>query len=141
MAYKNLNKNYNPTAEQGIQTNLPIEPVQDVDLTKKTLRLFGDYFDGSIQINSDEFDAVISFFKSKDYTNESAETIGYVICRQAKIDNVSALTILDKLSDTNPQELTDIVAEILNLYRFKSSLIGRKTDNPTPDVILRNILG
>jgi len=31
MAYKNLNKNYNPTAEQGIQTNLPIEPVQDVD--------------------------------------------------------------------------------------------------------------
>ena len=54
---------------------------------------------------------------------------------------MSALTILDQLSETNPQELTDIVAEILNLYRFKSSLIGKKTDNPTPDVVSRNILG
>jgi len=141
MAYKNLNNNYNPTAGQGISTNLPIEPIQETNLTKKTLRLFGDYFDGSIQINSDQFDAVIAFFKGKEYTEESAETIAYVICRQAKIDNVSALTILDQLSETNPQELTDIVAEILNLYRFKSSLIGRKTDNPTPDVVLRNILG
>ena len=140
MAYKNLNNNYNPTAGQGISTNLPIEPIQETNLTKKTLRLFGDYFDGSIQINSDQFDAVIAFFKGKEYTNESAETIAYVICRQAKIDNVSALTILDQLSETNPQELTDIVAEILNLYRFKSSLIGRKTDNPTPDVVSRNIL-
>ena len=35
MAYKNLNSNYNPTAEQGINTNLPIEPLQKVDLTKK----------------------------------------------------------------------------------------------------------
>ena len=141
MAYKNLNNNYNPTAGQGISTNLPIEPIQETNLTKKTLRLFGDYFDGSIQINSDQFDAVIAFFKGKEYTEESAETIAYVICRQAKIDNVSALTILDQLSETNPQELTDIVAEILNLYRFKSSLIGKKTDNPTPDVVSRNILG
>ena len=141
MAYKNLNNNYNPTAGQGISTNLPIEPIQETNLTKKTLRLFGDYFDGSIQINSDQFDAVIAFFKGKEYTDESAETIAYVICRQAKIDNVSALTILDQLSETNPQELTDIVAEILNLYRFKSSLIGRKTDNPTPDVVSRNTLG
>ena len=87
MAYKNLNNNYNPTAGQGISTNLPIEPIQETNLTKKTLRLFGDYFDGSIQINSDQFDAVIAFFKGKEYTNESAETIAYVICRQAKIDN------------------------------------------------------
>ena len=117
MAYKNLNKNYNPTADQSISTNLPIEPVQNVDLSKKTLRIFGDYFDNQVQINSEEYDAVIGFFKSKDYTDESAETLAYVICRQARIDNVSAMTVLDQLSNTDPQELSDIVAEILNLYR------------------------
>lgn len=141
MAYKNLNQNYNPTAGQGVNTNLPIEPIQSVDNTKKTLRIFGDYFNNQVQINSQEYDAVIGFFKSKDYTNESAETLSYVICRQARIDNVSAMTVLDQLSSTDPQELSDIVAEILNLYRFKSSLVGKKQDNPTQDVISRNILG
>ena len=141
MAYKNLNQNYNPTAGQGVNTNLPIEPIQSVDNTKKTLRIFGDYFNNQVQINSQEYDAVIGFFKSKDYTNESAETLSYVICRQARIDNISAMTVLDQLSSTDPQELSDIVAEILNLYRFKSSLVGKKQDNPTQDVISRNILG
>ena len=120
MAYKNLNSNYNPTADQGINTNLPIEPIQKVDLTKKTLRLFGDYFDNQVTIDSGEFDAVKAFFTGKDYTDESADTIAYVICRQAKIDNVTSMQILDQLEATNPQELTDIVAEIMNLYRFKS---------------------
>jgi len=141
MAYKNLNKNYNPTSYQGIKTNLPIEPIQSVDNTKKTMRIFGDYFDNAVTINSAEYDAVISFFTGKDYTLESAETIAYVICRQAKLDNVSSLIVLDQLSATNPQELSDIIAEILNLYRFKSSLIGIKQDNPTPNVVSRNILG
>ena len=141
MAYKNLNQNYNPTAGQGVNTNLPIEPIQSVDNTKKTLRIFGDYFNNQVQINSGEYDAVIGFFKSKDYTDESAETLSYVICRQARIDNVSAMTVLDQLSSTDPQELSDIVAEILNLYRFKSSLVGKKQDNPTQDVVSRNILG
>ena len=141
MAYKNLNQNYNPTAGQGVNTNLPIEPIQSVDNTKKTLRIFGDYFNNAVQINSQEYDAVIGFFKSKDYTNESAETLSYVICRQARIDNISAMTVLDQLSNTDPQELSDIVAEILNLYRFKSSLVGKKQDNPTQDIVSRNILG
>jgi len=141
MAYKNLNQNYNPTAGQGVNTNLPIEPIQSVDNTKKTLRIFGDYFDNQVQIHSEEYDAVIGFFKSKDYADESAETLSYVICRQAKIDNISAMVILDQLKNTNPQELSDIVAEILNLYRFKSSLIGKKQDNPTQDIVSRNILG
>jgi hypothetical protein len=141
MTYKNLNQNYNPTAGQGVNTNLPIEPIQSVDNTKKTLRIFGDYFDNQVQIHSEEYDAVIGFFKSKDYADESAETLSYVICRQAKIDNISAMVILDQLKNTNPQELSDIVAEILNLYRFKSSLIGKKQDNPTQDIVSRNILG
>ena len=141
MAYKNLGNNYNPTQNQGISTNLPVEPIQKVDLTQKTLRIFGDYFDNQVTINSGEFDAVKAFFKGKDYTNESADTIAYVLCRQAKVDNITAMQILDQLNATDPQELTDIVAEILNLYRFKSSLIGRKQDNATPTVVSRNILG
>ena len=114
MTYKNLNKNYNPTANQGVSTNLPIEPIQNVDLSKKTLRIFGDYFDNQVQINSEEYDAVMGFFKSKDYADESAETLSYVICRQARIDNISAMIVLDQLANTDPQELSDLVAEILN---------------------------
>ena len=62
MAYKNLNTNYNPTGNQGISTNLPIEPIQKVDLTQKTMRIFGDYFEKEVTIDSCEFDAVKAFF-------------------------------------------------------------------------------
>jgi|TARA_Y100000310_G_scaffold242368_1_gene246520 RNA processing factor Prp31 len=141
MAYKNLNKNYNPTSGTKIRTNLPIEPIQDVDNTQKTMRIFSDYFDTNVILNSDEYDVVISFFTGKDYSRKSAETIAYVICRQAKLDNVTAMSVIDQLSSTNPQELSNIIAEILNLYRFKSSLIGSKSDNPSPEVVSRNILG
>ena len=132
---------YNPSSSKNITTNLPIEPLQSLDNSKKTLRIFGDYFDKSVTVDSAEYDAMIAFFTSKDYDQQSAETIAYVIARQAKIDQVSGFSILDQLTNTDPQELTDIVAEILNLYRFKSSLIGKKTTNETPDVISRNIIG
>ena len=62
MTYKNVNQNYNPTANQGVNTNLPIEPIQQVDNTKKTLRIFGDYFDNLVTISCGVFDAVKSFF-------------------------------------------------------------------------------
>lgn len=132
---------YNPSSSKNITTNLPIEPLQSLDNSKKTLRIFGDYFDKSVTVDSAEYDAMIAFFTDKDYDQQSAETIAYVIARQAKIDQVSGFSILDQLTNTDPQELTDIVAEILNLYRFKSSLIGKKTTNETPDVISRNIIG
>tara|TARA_B100001778_G_scaffold237717_1_gene198327 strand:+ start:622 stop:1032 length:411 start_codon:yes stop_codon:yes gene_type:complete len=132
---------YNPSSSKNITTNLPIEPLQSLDNSKKTLRIFGDYFDKSVTVDSAEYDAMIAFFTGKDYDQQSAETISYVIARQAKIDQVSGFSILDQLTNTDPQELTDIVAEILNLYRFKSSLIGKKTTNETPDVISRNIIG
>jgi len=132
---------YNPSSSKNITTNLPIEPLQSLDNSKKTLRIFGDYFDKSVTVDSAEYDAMIAFFTGKDYDQQSAETIAYVIARQAKIDQVSGFSILDQLTNTDPQELTDIVAEILNLYRFKSSLIGKKTTNETPDVISRNIIG
>ncbi len=132
---------YNPNSSKNITTNLPIEPLQSLDNSKKTLRIFGDYFDKSVTVDSAEYDAMIAFFTDKDYDQQSAETISYVIARQAKIDQVSGFSILDQLTNTDPQELTDIVAEILNLYRFKSSLIGKKTTNETPDVISRNIIG
>ena len=131
----------NPSSSKNITTNLPIEPLQSLDNSKKTLRIFGDYFDKSVTVDSAEYDAMIAFFTDKDYDQQSAETISYVIARQAKIDQVSGFSILDQLTNTDPQELTDIVAEILNLYRFKSSLIGKKTTNETPDVISRNIIG
>tara|TARA_Y100000748_G_C15384918_1_gene445178 strand:+ start:247 stop:657 length:411 start_codon:yes stop_codon:yes gene_type:complete len=132
---------YNPSSSKNITTNLPIEPLQSLDNSKKTLRIFGDYFDKSVTVDSAEYDAMIAFFTGKDFDQQSAETISYVIARQAKIDQVSGFSILDQLTNTDPQELTDIVAEILNLYRFKSSLIGKKTTNETPDVISRNIIG
>ena len=49
---------YNPSSSKNITTNLPIEPLQSLDNSKKTLRIFGDYFDKSVTVDSAEYESV-----------------------------------------------------------------------------------
>ncbi len=61
--------------------------------------------------------------------------------RQAKIDDVSVFKILDtlKATTTDPITLNNLVGEILNLNRFKTSILGYKSAGPENTLAKRNI--
>jgi hypothetical protein len=92
-----------------------------------------------VEFSASEYDAVVGFFEGKEYTRESAQSIGYILLKQAKTDNVPIFEVIDTLGKATPVVLSQLVAEILNANRYKTSVLGYKQARDTADHINRNI--
>ena len=117
-------------------TNLVIE---DPKGTQEIIQFLSGITDDRLEFNASEYDAVVGFFEGKDYDRQAAESLAYIILRQAKIDNVPVFEILQSLSKVAPVTLSQLVTEILNSNRYKTSVLGFRNERTTLDHITRNI--
>ena len=117
-------------------TNLAIE---DPKGTQEIIQFLSGITDDRLEFNASEYDAVVGFFEGKDYDRQAAESLAYIILRQAKIDNVAVFEILQSLSKVAPVTLSQLVTEILNSNRYKTSVLGFRNERTTLDHITRNI--
>ena len=110
--------------------------------TQATIQFLSGIGEDKIELNAGEYDAAVAFFEQCDYDRQAAESIAYVLMRQAKIDEVSVFKILDTLkaqASVDPITLNNLVGEILNLNRFKTSILGYKSAGPENTLAKRNI--
>ena len=119
-------------------TNLP--PKERDELQKTIDTLTTNNYETEYQFNVGEYDSTIAFFVNRGFKRASAESIAYVIMSQAKIDNVSAREILDKLAVVDDAKLSEIITIILNANRYKSSRLGVRQTLTTTETVSRNIL-
>ena len=91
------------------------------------------------EINGGQYDAAIAFFRNKGYDVQASESIAYVLMKQAKVDNANVFSVLDTLKGATDLELSQLVAEILNAYRYKTSVLGYKNDRTAQSHVSRNI--
>lgn len=91
------------------------------------------------ELNGGQYDAVVAFFSNRGYDTESSRSIAYVLMKQAKVDGANVFTVIDTLEGTTELELSQLVAEILNAYRYKTSVLGYKNNKTTQSHITRNI--
>lgn len=92
-----------------------------------------------VELNGAEYDATVAFFTSRDYDEQSAQSLAYVLMKQAKADNVDVFTVLDTLKPSDPVQLSQLVTEVLNAYRYKTSVLGYKNDRTAQSHVSRNI--
>jgi hypothetical protein len=59
---------------------------------------------------------------------------------QARRDNYNPLTILDSMKKLGENDLSQIIAEVLNYNRFKTSVLGSIQSITPVDSVKRNIL-
>tara|TARA_Y100001938_G_C7786693_1_gene280548 strand:+ start:70 stop:489 length:420 start_codon:yes stop_codon:yes gene_type:complete len=106
-----------------------------------TINFLSGLGDAPVELNAAEYDAAKGFFEQRGYDTVAAESIAYVLSRQAKLDNVPVMKILDTLNaaGSDPIALNNLVGEILNLNRFKTSILGYKNPNPQNTLTKRNI--
>lgn len=116
-------------------TNLGVQKNDPQSLIDYLAGFNGDRY----EFATGDYDAVKGFFQNKGFDNISSDSLAYLLLRQSKIDNVPVFKILDSLNNTSVLELNELIAEIINLNRFKTSVIGFKSDRESIGRVQRNI--
>ena len=89
-----------------------------------TTKFFDNYYNKEISYNASEVDAVIGYFLKRGFDKVSAVNTASILLQQAEIDQLTVFKLLDTLKGINDVQLSNIVAQILNLNRSKVSTLG-----------------
>ena len=118
--------------------NLPQNPTNDS--ANEVKAFYDEYYTKPLSYPSNQVDAVVGFFESRDFDKSAAISVATVLMRQAKLDGVKVFELLDTLKGLNELQLSAIVTEVMNASRDRISTIGFKVDNNINQVEARNIL-
>ena len=119
-------------------TNLP--PKEKDQLQKTVDKLTTTQYQTDYEFNQGEYDSTIAYFVKRGFSRTAAESTGYAILAQAKIDDIKPQQILDKLTYATPALLSELITIILNANRYKSSRLGVRKTLATKETVSRNII-
>ena len=124
-----------------MSTNLPSNPAQGLPDSSTDVRQFFDkYYVQKISFPSNQIDAVVGFFLKNGFDAESARSVSIVLLNQARADNVNVFELVDTLKALTDVQLSQVVAQVLNAYREKVSLLGYRIAPLVDSYESRNIL-
>jgi hypothetical protein len=118
--------------------NLPPNIV--IDSTLDTRTFFDKFFVHQVSFPSNQIDAVLGFFLKRGFDVESARSTSIVLLNQARLDDVNVFALIDTLKTLSDVQLSQVVAQVLNAYREKVSLLGYRIAPLVDSYESRNIL-
>lgn len=121
-------------------TDLVNSNVQLNDTIVKSKEFFFNYQKEAISYPSNQVDAVVGFFESRGFERTAAISTATILLRQAKIDNVKVMELLDQLKSLDDVKLNNLIGAILNTNRSSISKLGFVTEPTEENVITRNIV-
>jgi hypothetical protein len=121
-----------------MSTNLP--PQRAVDSAQEVKQFFDKFFVHKVSFPSNQIDAVVGFFLKRDFDLESARSTSIVLLNQARLDNVNVFELIDTLKTLTDVQLSQVVAQVLNAYREKVSLLGYRVAPVADSYESRSIL-
>ena len=108
---------------------------------KKVTQFFDKYYTKSLSLPTNDVNAVLGYFEKRGFSNEAAKAVSTVLLSQAKLDEIPVFKLLDTLQGLDELKLSNVVAEILNYNRDRTSSIGYSTLSTLTDKTeRRNIL-
>jgi len=84
--------------------------------------------------------AMKGLLTNRGFGEDSAESIAITIMIQAKRDNYNPMTILDSMKTLSDTDLSQLISEILNFNRLKTSVLGSVQKITPVDNVKRNII-
>lgn len=116
-------------------SNLP-----PVNSSEEVKQFFDKFFVHQVSFPSNQIDAVVGFFLKNGFDIESSRSTAIVLLNQARIDNVNVFELIDTLKALTDVQLSQVVAQVLNAYREKVSLLGYRIAPLVDTYESRNIL-
>ena len=107
-----------------------------------TLLYFNNFYNNgnTISYTQNEVDAVVGYFLKRGFEKVASINTGAVLLEQAKRDSVPVFKLLDTLKGITDVQLSNIVAQIINNNRRKTSSIGYKQQSENQLFDQRNII-
>jgi hypothetical protein len=118
-------------------TNLP--PVENTQSSDEVRAFFDNYFKHQITFPSNQIDAVLGFFLKRGFSEQAAKSTAIVLLNQSRLDNVNVFQLLDTLKGLTDVQLSQVVTEVMNSYRSKTSSLGFKLTQVEDTLESRNI--
>jgi hypothetical protein len=107
----------------------------------KTIKTFFDNINNTpISFPSGQIDAVVGFFMKRGFDSVGANSVAIVLLKQAHREHVNVFKLLDTLKNLTDIQLSQVVTQVLNSTRDKTSLLGYRTAPVTNTYEARNIL-
>ena len=123
-----------------MSSNLPSTNISEGS-DKKVTQFFDKYYTKSLSFPTNDVNAVLGYFEKRGFSNEAAKAVSTVLLSQAKLDEIPVFKLLDTLQGLDELKLSNVVAEILNYNRDRTSSIGYSTLSTLTDKTeRRNIL-
>lgn len=92
--------------------------------TDQTVRIFDQFYGFELIVQSEEYDAVYSYFKSIYKDDTAAGNFTVTLFRISNEQSIPVLSLLDQLKTTSSPELNVTIAYYLNNMRSNSTLVG-----------------
>lgn len=119
--------------------NLPT-PQSPASSSDEVKVFFDKFFVNEVSFPSNQIDAVVGFFTKNGFDESSARSTGIVILNQARLDGVNVFQLIESLKNLTQVQLSQVVAQVLNSYREKTSLLGYRVAPLVDNYESRNIL-
>jgi hypothetical protein len=116
-----------------------IPQVQVSDSSAGTLKVFNQFGQPTLSLDAASIDACTGFFQSRGFDKNAAQSISYIIMKQARLDGYQPFQIIDSLKGLSNVQISALVTEILNYNRFKSSSLGMAQTFIPVEAVQRNI--
>ena len=114
-----------------MSTNLPNSSVKTIFNSSQTK---------AFSFPASEIDATVAFFQKRGFDQSSSSSVAITLLHQARVENVNVFTLLDTLKGLTDVQLSQVVAQVLNSSRDKTSLLGYRIAPLANTYEARNIL-
>jgi len=107
--------------------------------TDLTVRVFDQFYNYEENVPSQEYDAVLSYFRSVFATNEAAGNFTVALFRVSQEADIPVMTLLEQIQGLSQPELTITLAYYLNYIRSSTTLLGLNNPVVPNYYVARNI--
>jgi hypothetical protein len=105
-----------------------------------TLQVFDTYSVAPLNINVGTYDAMVGFFTSRGFDIDSAKSMSYIIIKQALLDKINPFKLIESLKGLTNVAISDLITEVLNYNRYKTSSLGTASPFTPTQEVARNII-
>ncbi len=104
-----------------------------------TVQIFDRFYGYQQQVPVDQYDAVLSYFKSVFKSLEAAGNFTVNVFRISKETNIPVMTLLQQFQGQTAPEITATLAYYLNGIRSRSTLLGLNVSTQPNFYVARNV--